>query len=473
MARLRWINCAYLRPCSIGRVSMGSLMLRIADLFSAQVPRYTSYPTAPHFNAGVNEAVYGAWLSRLDPQKPLSLYIHIPFCDTLCWFCGCHTAVVNNYGPVRDYCRLIVREIELVTRALPTRMAVEHIHWGGGSPTLLNPDDIRRLDQTIRTHFDVARSAEFAVEVDPRGLSQATVDALAQAGLTRASIGVQDCNPAVQRAINRIQSDEDTIDAIEMFRTAGVASLNLDLLYGLPKQSLDTWQETLDFACWLNPDRLAVFGYAHVPGFKKHQNLIAAQDLPGLEARFQMAEMASQYLSAQGYVRIGFDHYARASDSLAQALRAGTLVRNFQGYTTDQAETLIGFGASSIGSLPDGYVQNVAAVPAYRASLAEDKLPVARGFALSEMDRVRRDIIQQLMCNMRADIDASAVRHHQSPSIFADALRKLEPLRRNGVVVIEDGKVAVPENWACAVRLAASAFDQYLPAGTAIHSAAI
>ena len=268
-------------------------MLKVADLFSAQVPRYTSYPTAPHFNASVDGAVYGAWLSRLDPRKPLSLYLHIPFCDTLCWFCGCNTAVVNNYGPVRDYCRLLEREIELVSRALPARMTVEHIHWGGGSPTLLSPDDIKRLDQTIRMHFDVTKSAEFAVEVDPRGLSQVTVDALAQAGLTRVSIGVQDCNPAVQRAINRIQADEDTIDAIEMFRTAGVASLNLDLLYGLPKQTPDTWQETLDFACWLNPDRLAVFGYAHVPSFKKHQNLIATQDLPDLEARFQMAEMAS------------------------------------------------------------------------------------------------------------------------------------------------------------------------------------
>ena len=448
-------------------------MATILELFSAQVPRYTSYPTAPHFNASVDGAVYRQWLSRLDPKKPLSLYLHIPFCDTLCWFCGCHTSVVNNYAPVRDYCRLIAREIELVSRALPARMPVTHIHWGGGSPTLLNADDIKRLDETIRAHFDVAKNAEFAIEADPRGLTQATVDALAQAGLTRASIGVQDCNPAVQRAINRLQADEETIDAIDMFRGAGVTSLNLDLLYGLPKQSLDTWQETLDFTCWLNPDRIAVFGYAHVPHFKKHQNLILTQDLPDVETRFQMAEMARQRLTAQGYVAIGLDHYARPGDSLAQALQAGTLVRNFQGYTADQAQTLIGLGASSIGSLPDGYVQNIAAVPAYRAALAEDKLPVARGFALSEADRVRRDVIQQLMCNMRADLGEIATQHRQNPEIFADAMDRLAPLSRNGVVTIEDGKVAVPQEWACAVRLAASAFDQYLPVGSAIHSASI
>lgn len=448
-------------------------MSRVLDLFSAQVPRYTSYPTAPHFNPDVNGAVYGEWLSRLDPNTPLSLYLHIPFCDTLCWFCGCHTAVVNNYGPVHDYRRLIEREIELVAHALPARMAVEHIHWGGGSPTLLNADDIRRLDDTIRSHFDVVTSAEFAVEADPRGLTQATVDALAKAGLTRASIGVQDCNPAVQRAINRIQADEETIDAIDMFRTAGVTSLNLDLLYGLPKQSLNSWQETLDFTCRLNPDRIAVFGYAHVPHFKKHQNLILAKDLPDLETRFQLAEMARRRLTTQGYVGIGLDHYAQPGDSLARALQAGTLARNFQGYTTDQAQTLIGLGASSIGSLPGGYVQNIAAVPAYRASIAQGEMPVARGFALSDADRVRRDVIQQLMCNMQADLDAIAARHNQIPDIFTDALDRLAPLERDGIVSIRGGRITVPHDWACAVRLAASAFDQYLPAGTAIHSASI
>jgi oxygen-independent coproporphyrinogen-3 oxidase len=448
-------------------------MPTITEVFSAQVPRYTSYPTAPHFNASVNGTVYSDWLSRLDSAQPLSLYVHIPFCDTLCWFCGCHTTVVNHYGPVRDYCGLLEREIALVADALPARMKVAHIHWGGGSPTLLNPDDIGRIDRAIRAHFDVAADAEFAIEVDPRGLTRATVDALAAAGLTRASLGVQDCNPEVQRAINRIQTDEETIDAIEMFRAAGVSSVNLDLLYGLPEQTLENWQDTLDFACRLDPDRLAIFGYAHVPHFKKHQNLISAKALPDLETRFDMAEMARRRLVAQGYMAIGLDHYARPNDSLARALEHDGLARNFQGYTADRAETLIGLGASSIGSLPQGYVQNIPAVPAYRAQLAEGRLPTMRGIALTDEDRLRRDVIQQLMCTMQADLAATAARHHQHPGVFADSLTRLEPLLRDEVVQVRDGKIAIAPDWSCAARLAAAAFDQYLPAGGAIHSSSI
>lgn len=470
--------CAGSRGMKAGRCSLAipireSFMPAISELFSAQVPRYTSYPTAPHFNSSVDGAVYRQWLSELDRESPLSLYFHIPFCDTLCWFCGCHTSVINKYEPIHDYCGLLEREIELVARALPHRMPVRHIHWGGGSPTLLSVSDIRRLDHVTRKHFNVVDGAEFAIEADPRGLTHDIVDALAEAGLTRASIGVQDCNPDVQRAINRIQANEETVDALEMFRAAGVSSINLDLLYGLPRQTLDSWQATLDFVCRLDPDRLAVFGYAHVPRFKKHQNLISAQELPGVEARFQMAEMARRRLTAEGYMAIGLDHYARPDDSLARALQRGTLARNFQGYTTDQAETLIGFGASSIGSLPDGYVQNITDVPNYRAFINQEQLPIARGFALSDADRVRRDIIQQLMCTMSADLDSSAAHYHQSPTIFTDSLRRLEPLRRSGVVRIQDGKITMAEDWSCAVRLAAAAFDQYLPEGMAIHSASI
>jgi len=448
-------------------------MPAISEVFSAQVPRYTSYPTAPHFNSSVDGAVYREWLARLNPAKPLSLYLHIPFCDTLCWFCGCHTSVVNNYGPVHDYCGVLEREIALISEALPGRFSVSHIHWGGGSPTLMTADDIKHLSRTIRSHFDIGPGAEFAIEADPRGLSSSIVDALAEAGLTRASIGVQDCNPDVQRAINRVQSDEETIAAVELFRAAGIASINLDLLYGLPRQTLEGWQKTLDFACRLNPDRLAVFGYAHVPKFKKHQNLISAQELPDIETRFRMAEMAREHLSAQGYVTIGLDHYARPDDSLAQALRCGTLARNFQGYTADQAATLIGLGASSIGSLPDGYVQNIAAVPTYRAFVASGQLPVARGFALSDADRMRRDVIQQIMCTMHTDLDEAAARYHQSSAIFADALRRLEPLRQDGLVTVRDGKIAVAEDWSCAARLAAAAFDEYLPRGAALHSVSV
>jgi oxygen-independent coproporphyrinogen-3 oxidase len=447
-------------------------MATISEIFSAQVPRYTSYPTAPHFHDGVNGTVYRDWLARLNPDEPLSLYLHIPFCDTLCFFCGCHTSVVNHYGPVRDYCGLLEREIALVA-PMPAWLPVQHIHWGGGSPTLLEPDDIARLTAAIRAAFNIRPDAEFAVEVDPRGLSRQTVQALAKGGLTRASIGVQDCNIEVQQAINRVQTKEQTITAMEMLRAAGVASINLDLIYGLPKQTLPGWQQTLDFVAQLEPDRVAVFGYAHVPKFKKHQALIPQSLLPGLEERFRMAELARNFLSGCGYVPIGMDHYAKPGDSLARALESGALARNFQGYTADPVRTLIGLGASSIGSLPQGYVQNVANVPAYRALLAENKLPVARGFRLGKVDRVYREIIETLMCTLKVDLDTVARRYGVSKAIFADAMKILEPMRIEGLVSVEGNQILMEKAWPSAVRLAASAFDQYLPRNSAAHSSSI
>lgn len=448
-------------------------MPAISEIFSAQVPRYTSYPTAPHFHDGIDGAVYRDWLSRLDPNEPVSLYVHVPFCDTLCFFCGCHTSVINHYGPVRAYCALLKQEIGLVAGALPGRLAVRHIHWGGGSPTLLRPEDIARLNAAIRAHFDVRADAEFAVEVDPRGLSEPTVHALADAGLTRVSIGVQDCNIEVQRAINRIQTKEETAGAIAMFRAAGIKSINLDLLYGLPRQTLESWTRTLDFATELRPDRLAVFGYAHVPSFKKHQALIPQALLPGLDARFRMAETARNVLAGSGYVPIGLDHFAMPGDSLARAFEEGTLARNFQGYTSDPSRTLIGLGASSIGSLPQGYVQNVANVPAYRALLAESKLPVSRGYHLAESDKLRREIIETLMCRLEVDLNAVTNRHGADPGGFADVMTVLDPMRKAGMVTMADGKIIVAAEWACAVRLVASAFDQYLPRRNAVHSVSI
>jgi oxygen-independent coproporphyrinogen-3 oxidase len=368
---------------------------------------------------------------------------------------------------------LLEREIALVAEAIPTRPPIQHIHWGGGSPTLLDPDDIARLTAAIRTAFDIRPDAEFAVEVDPRGLSGGTVQALAEGGLTRASIGVQDCNAEVQRAINRIQTKEQTVMAMEMLRAAGVESINLDLIYGLPKQTLPAWRQTLDFAAQLKPDRLAVFGYAHVPKFKKHQALIPQSLLPGLEERFRMAELARNFLSNCGYVPIGMDHYAKPGDSLARAFETGILARNFQGYTADPAKTLIGLGASSIGSLPHGYTQNVANVPAYRALLAESKLPVARGFRLSKVDRVYREIIETLMCTLEVDLDTVARRYGISKAIFADAKKILEPMRTGGLVSLKGNKIIMEKAWPSAVRLAASAFDQYLPRNNAMHSSSI
>ena len=443
--------------------------------FAARVPRYTSYPTAPHFHAGIDQGVYRQWLAALPATTPLSLYLHIPFCDTLCWFCGCHTTVVNQYAPVKDYCDLLTKEVALLAETLGPGRPVRHIHWGGGSPTMLQPDDIGRVMQALRHHFDIADDAEFAVEIDPRGLTQDCVNAFAAAGLTRASIGLQDINPQVQNAINRIQSREETARAVAMLRGAGVKSINLDLLYGLPKQTLKSWVETLHSALELEPDRLAVFGYAHVPAFKKHQALIPEHLLPDLETRLCQVKLASKILGANGYVAVGLDHFAKPQDSMAMAAGNGTLTRNFQGYTTDTASALIGLGASAISALPQGYVQNLSAVPAYRAALARGQLPVARGIALSLEDRLRRHVIERLMCDLTVDLAEAARCFGAVPAVFRASLDRLSPLIRAGAVSVQGHRISIL--WREAARLACAAFDDYLEdrssAGAIRHSVSV
>ena len=435
-------------------------------MFEAKVPRYTSYPTAPHFHAGIGPDVYRRWLEDLSHQAPLSLYLHIPFCDTLCWFCGCHMSVVNNYAPVEEYCSLLLREMALVAQTLGRRRKVSHIHWGGGSPTMLRPHDIARLNAATREHFDVTEDAEFAVEVDPRGLTQESVDALADAGLTRASIGVQDCDPDVQKAINRLQTPEETSEVIAMLRAAGVQSINLDLLYGLPLQTLKSWENTLHFALNLNPDRLSVFGYAHLPSFKKHQALISTAQLPDTQMRLCLAGLAGQILGASGYVAVGLDHYAKPGDSMAQALASGQLARNFQGYTTDTAPALVGLGASAIGALPGGYIQNAPAVSLYRASVMQGRLPVSRGIALTADDRLRRNIIERLMCDLSVDLDAICAAHGASMEQLKDSISTLGGLAARGVLSIDRARITIAPQWRSAARLVCAAFDAYLGAGT-------
>ncbi len=445
-------------------------MLTASQIFSARVPRYTSYPTAPHFQPGMSDCLYRQWLAALPADAPLSLYIHIPFCDTLCWFCACHTTVVNNYAPVRDYCDLLLREIALVAAALPRRHRICHIHWGGGSPTLLADADMRRLDAAIRTHFDVTGTAEVAVEIDPRGFDAAHAATLAACGVTRASIGLQDCDPKVQKAINRIQPDEDLGRTTYLLRERGIANLNLDLVYGLPYQTPDSFARNLDLALWLDPQRIAIFGYAHVPSFKKHQALIPQSALPDVELRLRLAQQAEQTLCASGYDAIGLDHFAHPGDSLALAARAGTLRRNFQGYTSDTAAALIGVGASAIGALPQGYVQNAPAVPAYRGLLESGRLAAAKGIALSDEDRLRRHVIEQIMCFLQVDLGACCARFGRRRDALDWALARLQPLQACGAISLADRLVTINPGQRPAARLACAQFDAYLQDSPARHA---
>lgn len=438
------------------------------DLFSARVPRYTSYPTTPHFHAGVTQETMRGWLQDLPQGLPLSLYLHVPFCDTLCWFCGCHTTVINRYSPLQSYLEHLHKEIATLG-PLVKGHKVTHLHWGGGSPTIMSPDDVRGVKKALDAAFDFAPDAEFAVEIDPRGLKQEMVTALAESGLTRASIGVQDFDEKVQKAINRIQPYEETRDVVNALRAAGLQSLNIDLIYGLPYQTMANVQRTIELALTLKPQRFAVFGYAHVPHFKKHMELIKEETLPGAEDRFEQFELTHRLLSEAGYVPVGLDHFALPSDSLAIAQKDGSLQRNFQGYTSDDAPALIGLGASSISALPQGYVQNKPEVVEWRKAVEAGELPVARGIGLSEDDKLRRSIIEKLMCFLEVDLAAFG----KAAGDFPREMEDLAQLIRQGYVVIDGSVLRVPHDARAAVRLVASVFDSYLAKSKAVHAVAV
>jgi oxygen-independent coproporphyrinogen-3 oxidase len=363
--------------------------------YAKPAPRYTSYPTAPNFSSNIGPNLYAAWLRALPRGIRLSLYLHIPFCRELCWYCACNTKAIQRYEPVERYLLALEEEIASVSALLPPGTAVRQIHWGGGSPSILTSAQIARLSAKLRQKFQIAAAARFAVEADPRELTEETVRAFAAAGVTRVSIGVQDFDPAVQSAINRAQSEEMTGDAIERFRGHGVSSVNIDLVYGLPRQSLESLRRTIDKVLLLRPDRIAIFGYAHVPSKARHQKMIDAAEIPGPIDRLLQSQELARIVTGAGYKQVGIDHFALPQDSLA----AGTVRRNFQGYTIDDSGALLGLGASAIGHLPQGYVQNAAAAGDYACRIKENALATVRGFVLSLEDRMRARIIERLMCD--------------------------------------------------------------------------
>jgi oxygen-independent coproporphyrinogen-3 oxidase len=447
--------------------------VHIAEKYDRRVPRYTSYPTAPHFSAAIGEADYRAWLATLDPGEPISLYTHIPFCDSMCWFCGCYTKIVGRYEPVQAYLASLHGEIRTLAAALPARLTARHLHWGGGSPTMLRPEDWLALIDLLRSHFDVAADAEIAVELDPRDTTEAYVAALARVGVNRVSIGVQDFDPVVQAAINRDQPFEVVERVCGWLRHHGITRINLDLMYGLPHQTEARVLSMVERAVSLSPSRIALFGYAHVPWMKSHQRLIDEATLPDVAARWQQLTAATRALTDCGFQPVGLDHFARPDDGLSRAVANGRLRRNFQGYTTDDALTLLGLGASAIGSLPPGYVQNVAPLQDYHRAVAADRLPIARGIRLSDDDRLRRRIIEDLMCDLAVDIDAVCADFGGDADGLASGLDQLSPLVEDGLTLINGHRVTVTEAGRPFVRVVAAAFDAYLQAGGQRHSRAV
>jgi len=442
-----------------------------------RVPRYTSYPTAPHFNGAVDAGQYRQWLSGLAVDTPVSLYLHIPFCESMCWYCGCHTKVVARYQPVAEYLEQLRREIDLVATLVPGRLRVGHLHWGGGTPNMVAPDDFSAVMATLRSRFELTGDAEIAVEIDPRTLTPGHVRAMAGAGVNRASLGVQDFDPAVQRAVNRLQPYETTAGAVAWLHAAGITALNFDLMYGLPGQTVAGCRDTAERALGLRPDRLAVFGYAHVPWMKTHQRRIDEAALPDGPTRWRQFAAIAGALTGAGFEPIGLDHFAAPGDELAVARRAGRLRRNFQGYTPDASPVLIGFGASAIGALPQGYVQNAPDFHRYAEAVTAGGLAVTRGLVLSADDRLRRDLIERLMSDLAVDLGQVAARHGVETGHFDDELEKLEALAADGVVQRDGLRLTIPEAARPLVRVVAAVFDPYLATsqqnGTARHSRAV
>jgi len=445
--------------------------LRKLGLFDARVPRYTSYPTAPQFKAGAWGSDVATWLEAIPPGAPVSLYIHVPFCRRLCWFCACRTQGTQTAEPVGAYVEILKAELKLVKRHLAEGIEIEHLHWGGGTPTLLQPQMIADLAGAIFDVAPLAEGAQFSVEIDPTEIDGPRLDALAAAGLNRASIGVQDFDPMIQEVIGRPQSYEVTREAVDGLRARGIRSLNVDLLYGLPHQTHDRITDSVEKVISLRPDRIALFGYAHVPWMSKRQQLIPTDALPTPEQRLDLYNTARDLFVADGFEEIGIDHFAKPEDGLAIAHRNGTMHRNFQGYTEDKSQVLIPVGASSIGRFPQGYAQNEPSTSKYQDRVRKGELPTAKGHEFTGDDLLRGRIIEKLLCDFAVDFNAVAAEHGVAPEVaiaMAEGLDAVLP----GTTVLEGGVLTIDPDSRPLARIIARYFDAYEMSATG-HSQAV
>jgi len=447
--------------------------VELAERYATPVPRYTSYPTAPHFHADIDDASYRRWIAALPGDATLSLYIHVPFCDRLCWFCGCHTKQIHRYAPVTKYLSALHAEITSVAGLLAGRGKVVAIHLGGGSPSMLTPGDFLALNALLRSHFVVSEEVEFSIEIDPNDMDETRYDALAAIGITRVSLGVQDFNPEVQAAINRIQTYEQTKAVVDAMRRRGVHSVNLDILYGLPHQTVRSVEATARQALTLQPDRLAIFGYAHVPWLKTHQRMIEESALPGIRERFEQAQAAAREVVAAGYEAIGFDHFARPADDLAAAAREGRLHRNFQGYTVDSATALIAFGASAIGRLPQGYVQNTVATATYQRQIEANGTAIDRGVALTDEDHLRSYAIERLLCDFSIAGSDLRQRFGDLAEPLALEMAAVAAGDTDGLTEFDGDRLVVTPRGRPFIRAIAASFDAYLLKDGARYSIAV
>jgi len=434
--------------------------------FNTTGPRYTSYPTADRFNAGFKATDYARFLdlrAASSEKPPLSVYVHVPFCASLCYYCACNRIITKDHRRSSKYLRYVEMELALLASRLGNRQQTVQVHLGGGTPTFLNPDELRQLMQMLRQNFDFSPDAEVSIELDPRTVDTSMMALLAEMGFNRASLGVQDFDPDVQNAVHRIQPLEMVEQTFRESRDAGFTSISFDLIYGLPKQTVTSFRKTLDEVIRIAPDRIALYNYAHLPTRVMAQRRIAESDLPSAEERLQIFMMSMRGLLDAGYVYVGLDHFAKPQDELARALSNNSLHRNFQGYTTRAGCDLLGIGVSSISKIGDCYSQSVRTLEEYYNQLDAGQLPLERGFALNADDVLRRRVIMDLMCNKPVDFVAIRSEHGiDFETYFANEISLIRPFHNEGLINIDQSSIQVLPKGRLFVRGVAMVFDHYL-----------
>lgn len=440
-------------------------------LFDARVPRYTSYPTAPQFGADIGPSDFTAWIEAIPAGSAISLYLHVPFCRRLCWFCACRTQGTATDDPVIVYVETLKTELQLLKRHLPRGVRLSRLHWGGGTPTLLSAPLIQGLAEAVFAVTPMAEDGEFSVEIDPNELDDARLDALATAGMNRASIGVQDFDPLIQKTIGREQSYALTRGVAETIRDRGVTSLNADILYGLPHQTGPRIADSVQKLLTLSPDRVALYGYAHVPWMSRRQQMIPSDAMPTPEERLALFETARQLFLLDGYVQVGIDHFAKPEDSMALALKAGRLRRNFQGYTDDTSPVLIGLGVSSISRFPQGYAQNASGTAEHTRAIRAGAFSTHRGHKFNGEDRLRARMIEALMCDFQIS-RTELLRDFDTTPDRIDSLLHAAKTQFGSMVEVSAAGLAIPDRARPLTRMIARAFDAY-DSAKAQHSAAI
>tara|TARA_Y100000590_G_scaffold426396_1_gene535441 strand:+ start:1571 stop:2920 length:1350 start_codon:yes stop_codon:yes gene_type:complete len=447
--------------------------VNLVKKYNKNVPRYTSYPTAPHFKMEFDYAQALTNIANTDLAKPISLYVHIPFCEILCLYCACNTKIVSTQKPIDEYLEYLKKELDILKNVLPGKPKVNHLHFGGGTPTSLSAENFKLLFTWLKDVFDFDFDGELSIEIDPRVITEDKMDAFVECGINRVSFGVQDFDAQVQKVINREQPFTMVNDVVSKLREKGIQSVNFDLIYGLPCQSVETMEETINLTSKIMPERIALYGYAHVPHMKKHQKVLEQHHMPEAKERFEIFTKAKEMLLALGYEFIGIDHFVLKKDNLYESFENGELHRNFQGYTTDSNDTMLSVGSTSIAQTATSYMQNAHDLPSYRKFLDEGKLPITRFIQLNQDDIIRRDVIETLLCYYQVDLNQIEKKYSLEEGYFDKELDLLSQYQQDDIIGIHNNVLIIKPECKILVRIIASYFDDYLARVKFTHSSGV